>query len=85
LLAKIEELNISLASLRIENEKLLAKAKELDVCNASISDLRSENDILHAKIVELKTCKPSTSPLSMFLFALDVEMLILMLFMIIWS
>jgi hypothetical protein len=54
-------LNASLASLRIENEKLVAKAKELDVCNASISNLRSENDILHAKIVELKSCKPSTS------------------------
>jgi hypothetical protein len=61
LLAKIEELNISLASLRNKNEKLLAKAKELDVCNASISDLRSKNDILHAKVVELKSCKPSTS------------------------
>jgi hypothetical protein len=61
LLAKIEELNISLASLRIENEKLLTKAKELDVCNASISDLRNKNDILHAKVVELKSCKPSTS------------------------
>jgi hypothetical protein len=45
----------------MENEKLLAKAKELDVCNASISDLRSKNDILHAKVVELKSCKPSTS------------------------
>jgi hypothetical protein len=54
-------LNASLASLRIENEKLIAKAKDLDVCNASISNLRSENDILHAKIVELKSCKPSTS------------------------
>jgi hypothetical protein len=32
LLARIEELNISLASLRIENEKLLAKAKDFDVC-----------------------------------------------------
>jgi hypothetical protein len=61
LLAKIEKLNASLASLRIENEKLIAKAKELDVCNTSISNLRSENDILHAKIVELKSCKPSTS------------------------
>jgi hypothetical protein len=61
LLAKIEKLNASLASLRIENEKLVAKAKDLDVCNASISNLRSENDILHAKIVELKSCKPSTS------------------------
>jgi hypothetical protein len=61
LLAKIEELNASLASLRNENEKLIAKAKDLDVCNVTISNLRSENDILHAKIVELKSCKSSTS------------------------
>ena len=54
-------LNESLASLRNENEQLIAKAKDLDVCNASISNLRDENAILHAKIVELKTCKPSTS------------------------
>jgi hypothetical protein len=53
-------LNVSLASLRNENEELIAKAKDLDVCNVTISNLRSENDILHAKIVELKTCKPST-------------------------
>lgn len=59
--AKIKELNDSLASLRIENEKLLAKAKYFDVCNVTISNLRSENDILHAKVVELKSCKPSTS------------------------
>jgi hypothetical protein len=61
LLAKIENLNASLASLKIENEKMIAKAKDLDVCNASISNLRNENDILYAKIVELKSCKPSTS------------------------
>jgi hypothetical protein len=61
LLAKIEKLNASLASIRIENEKLITKAKDIDVCNTSISNLRSENDILHAKIVELKSCKPSTS------------------------
>jgi hypothetical protein len=60
-IAKIEKLNASLASLRIENEKLIAKAKDLDVYNASIFDLRNENDILHAKIVELNSCKPSTS------------------------
>jgi hypothetical protein len=54
-------LNASLASLRNENEKLIAKAKDLDVCNASISSLRDENAILHAKIVELNSCKPSTS------------------------
>jgi hypothetical protein len=61
LLAKIEELNISLASLRIENEKLIAWAKDFDVCNATIFDLRDKNDILHSKIVELNSCKPSTS------------------------
>jgi hypothetical protein len=54
-------LNVSLDSLRIENEKLLAKAKDFDVCNATISDLRTKNDILHAKVVELKSCKTSTS------------------------
>ena len=51
LLAKIEKLNASLASLRIENEKLIAKAKDLDVCNASISDLRSENDIYMLRLL----------------------------------
>jgi chromosome segregation ATPase len=61
LLAKIEKLNVSLDSLRIEKEKLIAKAKDFDVCNVTISNLRSENDILHAKVVELKSCKPSTS------------------------
>jgi 3D (Asp-Asp-Asp) domain-containing protein len=64
LIAKIDKLNASLASLRIENEKLLAEAKDLNVCNAFISNLRDENAILHAKIVELKTCKPSTSTVS---------------------
>jgi hypothetical protein len=54
-------LNASLSSLEIENEKLIAKAKELDVSNISITNLRDENAILHAKIVELKNCKPSTS------------------------
>jgi hypothetical protein len=61
LLARIDELNISLASLRNENEKLIAKAKDFDVCNVTISDLRDKNDILRAKIVELNSCKPSTS------------------------
>jgi hypothetical protein len=61
LLARIEELNTSLASLRSENEKLIAKARGFDVCNVTISDLRDKNDILRAKIVELNSCKPSTS------------------------
>jgi hypothetical protein len=61
LITKIDNLNVSLSSLKIENEKLIAKAKDLDVCNVSITNLRDENNILHAKIVELNSCKPSTS------------------------
>ena len=57
----IAQLTAKINEHEIENEKLLAKAKELDVCNVTISNLRSENDILHAKVVELKSCKPSTS------------------------
>jgi hypothetical protein len=54
-------LNASLSSLKNENEKLIAKAKDLNVCNISISNLKNENAILHAKIDELNVCKPSTS------------------------
>jgi hypothetical protein len=54
-------LNASLASLRNEHEKLIAKAKDLEVYNASISNLRDENAILHTKTVELNDCKPSSS------------------------
>jgi hypothetical protein len=82
LIAKIDMLNESLASLKIENGKLIAKAKDLNVCNDTITNLRDENAILHAKIVELKLSNPLHLTLSMLLFALDVEMLILMLFMI---
>jgi hypothetical protein len=35
-------LNDSLASLRNENENLIAKAQDFDVCNVTISNLRSE-------------------------------------------
>jgi hypothetical protein len=61
LITKIDKLNASLTSLNIENEKLIAKAKDLNVCNISISNLKNENAILHAKIDELNVCKPSTS------------------------
>ena len=54
-------MNASLSSLKIENEKLIAKAKDLNVCNDVVSNLRDEKAILHAKIVELNTCKASTS------------------------
>jgi hypothetical protein len=54
-------LNKSISSLKIENEKLISKAKDLSVCNDAISNLRNENAILHAKIDELNVCKPSTS------------------------
>jgi hypothetical protein len=50
----------SLSSLKIENDKLMSKAKDLNVCNVSNSNLRNENAMLHAKINELNVCKPST-------------------------
>jgi chromosome segregation ATPase len=53
LIAKINKLNESISSLRIENDKLIAKAKNLNVCNDSVSNLRNENVILHAKIDEI--------------------------------
>jgi hypothetical protein len=61
LITKIDKLNASLSSLKIENEKLIAKAKEFNVCNGVISNLRNENVMLHSKIDELNVCKPSTS------------------------
>jgi hypothetical protein len=54
-------LNASISSLKIENEKLISKAKDLNVCNDVISNLRNENAMLHAKIDELNVYKPSTS------------------------
>jgi hypothetical protein len=60
LIAKIDKLNESLSCIKIENDKLIAKAKDLNVCNVSISNLRNENAMLHAKIDELNACKPST-------------------------
>jgi hypothetical protein len=59
--AKIDKLNESISSLRIENASLISKAKDLNACNDSISCLRNENDILHAKIDEVNVYKPSTS------------------------
>jgi hypothetical protein len=61
LIAKIDKLNESISSLKIENDKLIAKAKNLNVCNDVVSNLRNENAMLHAKIDELNACKPSTS------------------------
>jgi hypothetical protein len=61
LIAKIDKLNESLSSFKIENDKLMSKAKDLNVCNISISNHRNENAMLHAKIDELNVCKPSTS------------------------
>jgi hypothetical protein len=61
LIAKIDNLNASLSSLKIENEKLIAKTKDLNVCNDVIYNPRNENVMLHAKIDELNVCKPSTS------------------------
>jgi hypothetical protein len=64
LISKIDNLNESLSSLKNENENLIAKAKDLNVCNDSISNLRNENAMLHAKIDELNACEPSTSTIS---------------------
>jgi hypothetical protein len=61
LIAKIDKLNEPIASLKIENDKLITKAKNLNVCNDIVSNLRNENVMLHAKIDELNVCKPSTS------------------------
>jgi hypothetical protein len=61
LTAKIDKLNESISSLKIENDKLIAKAKNLNVYNDVVSNLRNENAMLHAKIDELNACKPSTS------------------------
>jgi DNA repair exonuclease SbcCD ATPase subunit len=82
LIAKIDKLNASLSSLKNENKNLIAKAKDLNVCNDAISNLRNENAILHAKIDELNACKPLHLVLIMLLFVLDVETLMLMLYMI---
>jgi hypothetical protein len=41
LIAKIDKLNESIASLKIENEKLIIKAKNLNVCNDIVSNLRN--------------------------------------------
>jgi hypothetical protein len=54
-------LNESISSLKIENDKLISKAKDLNVCNVFISCLTDENVMLKSKIDELKSCKPSTS------------------------
>jgi hypothetical protein len=54
-------LNESISSLKIENDKLIVKAKDLNVCDVSISCHRDENAMLKSKIDELKSCKPSTS------------------------
>jgi 3D (Asp-Asp-Asp) domain-containing protein len=61
MIAKIDKLNESISSLKIENDKLITKPKNLNVCNDIVSNLRNENAILHAKINELNVCKPSTS------------------------
>jgi hypothetical protein len=63
----------------LEVEKYQNLPKEQDVCNDSISCLRTKNASLIAKIEELSDCNVSTSTIELSLFALDLEMLILML------
>ena len=64
MIAKIDKLNESLSILKSENDKLITKANNLNVCNDIVSNLRNENVMLHAKIDELNACKPSTSTVS---------------------
>jgi hypothetical protein len=85
LITKIDKLNESISSLKIENGSLISKAKELNVCNVSMSNLRDENAMLHAKIDELNACKPSTSSVDHVTICTrcsHVETLMLMLSMI---
>jgi hypothetical protein len=63
----------------LEGEKCENLSKELSIRNDSISCHKNENDDLIAKIEELNACKPSTSTISMSLFVLDVEILMLLL------
>ena len=63
-------------------KKLIAKAKDLNVCNDVICNLRDENAILHAKIVELNSCKPSTSTVEHVTICTRCRDIKLMLFMI---
>src|SRR5689334_22589061 len=58
--SKLSTCHDTIANLRNENAKLIAKV-DSHVCIDSISNLRDNNEILHAKVVELKSCKPSTS------------------------
>jgi hypothetical protein len=82
LIAKIDKLNESISSLKTKNASLISKAKDLNVCNDSIFYLRDENAMLKSKIDELNVANPLHLLLIMLLFVLDVEMLMLMLFMI---
>jgi hypothetical protein len=84
LLAKIEELNVSLASLRNKNEKLIAKTKELDVSMLQFPILEITMIFYVLRLLNLMLANPLHLPLSMSLFALDVKMLTMMLFLIIW-
>jgi hypothetical protein len=72
----------SISSLRTENASLVSMIEKLNVCNDSFSCLRDENIRLNAKIEELNDANHLHLLLIMLLFALDVEMLTLKLWMI---
>jgi hypothetical protein len=65
-----------------EKKKCKNLSDELKTCKDSISCLKCENVNLIATIEELNACMPLHLPLSMLLFALDVEMLSSMLLVI---
>jgi hypothetical protein len=66
----------------LEVDKCKILTNELKTCNDSISCLNSENMNLIAKIEKLNVCLLLHLLLSMLLFALDVEILMLMLLVI---
>jgi transcription termination factor Rho len=84
----------TISNLRFENAKLIARVEKLNVCDDSFANLKNDNASLLAKIENLYVCNdvisnlknenanPLHLPLSMLLFVLDVETLMLMLFMI---
>jgi hypothetical protein len=66
----------------LEVEKYENLSKELNICNDSISCLRIENENLRLRLKNLIPANLLHLLLSMFPFALDVEMLMLKLLMI---
>ena len=80
LLVKENEKNLKVNdALAQDKEKCKKMTKELKASNDSISCIKSENASLIAKIEELNACHVPISTVEHVTFALDVEMLMLLL------